>query len=68
MLLESFDFRHIYHFRRIDLLGVHFLVIVVVLIEVLEYKWGPILSISNVLLYILDLLYQEELIFLGQVI
>ena len=68
MLLESFDFRHIYHLRRIDLLGVHFLVIVVVLIEVLEYKWGPILSISNVLLYILDLLYQEKLIFLGQVV
>jgi hypothetical protein len=65
MLLESFDLRHIYHLWRVDLLGIHFFIVVVVLIEVLEYKWGSILSVTNILLYILDLLYQKELILLG---
>jgi len=66
VFLESLDFRDVDHLRGID--WVHFLIVVVVLIEVLEYKWGPVLPVSNVLLYILNLLNQEKLIFLSQVI
>ena len=66
MFLESLDLRDVDHLGGLD--SVHFLIIVVVLIEVLEYKGGPVLPVSNVLLYVLNLLNQEKLIFLGQVI
>ena len=66
MFLESLDLRDVDHLGGLD--GVHFLIVIVVLIEVLEYKGGPVLPVSNVLLYVLNLLNQEELIFLGQII
>ena len=66
MFLESLDLRDVDHLGGLN--GVHFLIVIVVLIEVLEYKGGPVLPVSNVLLYVLDLLNQEELIFLSQII
>lgn len=68
MLLESLYFGNIQHLWGLDLLGLHFLIIVIVLIEVLENKRGAILSVTNVLLYILNLLNQEELVLLCQII
>ena len=68
MLLESLYFGNVQHLRGLDLLGLHFLIVVIVLVEVLENKWGAILSVTNVLLYILNLLNQEELVLLSQII